>query len=127
MQTLRKMNIVHADLKPDSVLVSPSGHFVLADFDRSFVDISRAMQEQRCKYEDVSLDIASGTTRYMAPEVIKHLMWQPYSPIAREPVTPRADLWSLGLTLLEFALSAVPVFGAKVCSMFDHSALISSR
>ncbi|KZV64068.1 kinase-like protein [Peniophora sp. CONT] len=107
MNTLRDLNIVHGDVKPQNVFVSPSGHLELADFDHSFVDVSRAMREQNCAYEDVVLDAPSGTTPYMAPELLQDVMWHPRSQTPRGIVTPRADLWSLGMTLLEFALGAV--------------------
>ena len=106
LKALRKLRIVHGDIKPHNVLVSPSGHLALADFDRSFVNISNDMHEQRCIYEDVSLEMQSGTLAYVAPEVLRRGLWQPDWQAARETVTPRADLWSLGMTLLEFALAA---------------------
>lgn len=103
MKMLRDHNIVHSDIKPQNVLVSPSGHLVLADFDCSFFDVSQAMREQGdCKYEDVAMNIRHGTDPYMAPEVLQYFDESrlPSGPIP----TPRVDLWSLGMTLLEFAI-----------------------
>lgn len=60
------------------------------------------MEAQGCKnYEDVLIVHSNGTPYYKAPEVaMKH---------AQAGVTPRADMFSLGLVLLEFALQLTKV------------------
>lgn len=51
---------------------------------------------QECEYENVLISHNNGTSLYMAPENTKRSI--------RNGVTPRADMFSLGVTLLEFAL-----------------------
>ena len=87
-----------------NVFVTPKGHLTLADFDQSFVDVSQGMREQNCAYEDVSLAVRSGTYPYMSPELLRDFLCLPGQ--KRDVITPRSDIWSLGLTLLEFALGA---------------------
>lgn len=101
MEELQKHNIVHLDIKADNVFVTPTGHFVLGDYDLSYPDISSGSKNGQA-YEDIPLNHASGTCAYMAPELLE---WAS-NPSERDlrPPTQRADVWSLGITLLQFAL-----------------------
>ena len=81
------------------MFVTPSGHFVLADFDRSHPKLGLGMEVQNCAYENVRIRHSNGTDRYTGPEVPRLSELSEH-----EGVTPRADMFSLGVVLLEFAL-----------------------
>jgi hypothetical protein len=76
--------VVHRDVKPGNLLVARDGQVKLADFGiASLADVS-------------SLTVTGttlGTAAYMAPEQLQH-----------HQVGPAADVWSLGLVLLECLL-----------------------
>ena len=102
---LRAAGVVHSDIKAGNVLVSPSGHLSLADYDCSYVGLPTSDDE----YWDTKLSGFTGTVEYQAPECVfglnryNDIDWtDPAS--AALLATPRADMWSLGLVLLEFAL-----------------------
>lgn len=72
----RERNIVHRDVKPQNIFVSPDGNYKLGDF-----GIARTIEQTTCGAK-------TGTYKFMAPEVYN---LQPYG--------SRADICSLGLTL----------------------------
>ncbi len=73
--------IIHRDLKPENVLLSERGEVKIADFGLAMVrDLPRLTLE----------GAPVGTAKYMAPEQV-----------TGEEVTPRADLFALGLILFE--------------------------
>ncbi|DBB08749.1 hypothetical protein WJX82_002264 [Trebouxia sp. C0006] len=83
----RRSHMVHRDIKPANVLLSLNGEAKITDFGISaFVDSTLAV-----------CNTFTGTVTYMSPERINS---QPYS-------FP-ADIWSLGLTLLEAATGSYP-------------------
>lgn len=108
--TLHEAGIMHRDIKAENILVTPSGHVVLADFGLAF---ARPSDDIHCKHpsnivnlEALAADpepdwiVQSGTVvgslGYMAPEVITLIESTTYS--------MEADVWALGMTLLELAL-----------------------
>jgi eukaryotic-like serine/threonine-protein kinase len=74
-------DIVHRDIKPSNVLVSESGDGYLADF-----GIARAMGAAHLTLTGELI----GTAAYLAPEQVTDV-----------DVTPKADIYALGLVLLE--------------------------
>ncbi|VDB90224.1 unnamed protein product [Peniophora sp. CBMAI 1063] len=98
MEYLEECGVVNCDIKLANIFVSPSGHLALADFDLAVPDVRPAMAAQQCAYKDVCMELGcSGTSTYKAPERFRNSN-------ARGIATPRADIWSLGIVLLEFAL-----------------------
>ncbi|KAM7542295.1 hypothetical protein Aperf_G00000014165 [Anoplocephala perfoliata] len=77
LEYLHTRRIVHLDIKLQNVLLSETGHILIADFDLAY-DLSG-----RIKHLD-SKGFA-GTYEYMAPEIANHIV-----------VTTKADVWSLG-------------------------------
>jgi tRNA A-37 threonylcarbamoyl transferase component Bud32 len=81
--------IVHRDLTPANVLCGPDGTPRLTDF-----GIARLLDTTRVTAEHLTI----GTVGYMAPEQVEG-----------RDVTPAADVYALGLVLLE-ALTGAPAF-----------------
>lgn len=86
LTVLHDMGVVHADVKPENVFSSDHG-WVLGDLGSAWLRASRG-------------PAASLTPPYAAPEV-----WRGANP------TPRADLFSLGLTMLFAVTGQVPIAG----------------
>lgn len=80
--------IVHRDIKPQNVLMTPSGETKVADF-----GIARAASATVMTQTNLVL----GTAGYMAPEQA-----------AGEKVSPATDLYSLGVVLYEMLTGALP-------------------
>merc|ERR1712232_43417 len=77
--------VVHRDIKPSNILINSSGSVKLCDFGVS----GQLMDSIARTYV--------GTNSYMAPERV-----------LGDPYTVRSDVWSLGLTLVEFATGRHP-------------------
>ena len=72
--------VVHRDLKPENVLMRPSGEPVVVDFGLAALNSSSLTKTGQLL----------GTPAFMAPEQVRG-----------EEVTPRTDVWALGLVLYE--------------------------
>src|SRR6202012_2669899 len=83
--------IVHRDVKPHNILVSPEGGAKITDF-----GIARTLSEEGLAMAGRVL----GTTDYVSPEQA-----------LGQPVTGQSDLYSLGVVLYEMLTGEVPFHG----------------
>lgn len=77
----RALRVVHRDLCPQNVLLSKSGEVKITDF-----GIARALREADAAYTQAT----RGHVAYLAPELMRGL-----------PLTPRSDLFAVGVMLWE--------------------------
>lgn len=83
--------IVHRDVKPGNIMVRQDGHVFMSDF-----GIARVL-------ENITMTtMAVGTPAYMSPEQI----------IGRD-ISPRSDIYSLGVVLYEMVAGRRPFTGAE--------------
>ncbi|KAJ3533333.1 hypothetical protein NM688_g7297 [Phlebia brevispora] len=114
--SLHAANIMHRDINAANILVAPSGHVALADFGLTFTrpsddipyvpheDVEHLKEEPEPNWI-LQSGVLVGTSGYMAPEVVT---LTPESTYSKE-----ADVWSLGMTILEVALQmTTPYFFA---------------
>jgi serine/threonine-protein kinase len=89
-----RAGLVHRDVKPGNVLVTPEGRVKLTDF-----GIAKAVERS---HEDLTAEnVMMGTAKYLSPEQVLGF-----------PLDGRADLYSLGLVLYECLTGKPPFTGA---------------
>jgi serine/threonine protein kinase len=96
LATVHAAGIVHRDVKPANVLVSatPERRYLLTDF-----GIARLLEATR----ETATGTTLGTAPYLAPEQVRG-----------EVITPAADIYALGLVLLECLTGHVEYSGPAV-------------
>jgi len=86
-----RRGVIHRDLKPGNIMVTPSGRPKLVDFGIAKVALAREQPPDESTLTNHSLDDGlSGTPSYMSPEQVQ-----------RHEVDGRSDLFCLGLVLFE--------------------------
>ena len=90
LEYIHTHGIVHGDMKPENILISPGGAVKIADFGLSRAD----------SLFSLSRDKLRGTKRYMAPEQL-----------TRKKVDPRTDIYSIGVTCYELFTGESPYSG----------------
>lgn len=88
--------ILHRDLKPGNILISPDGHLKVLDFGLARRNAELAEPDRN----ESQAETVVGTLPYLAPEVIEN-----------QPIDTRADVFSLGILLHEMATGWRPFHG----------------
>jgi len=89
--------VVHRDVKPANIVVSPAGRAKLTDFGVAHVPSSTMTQTGQ----------ALGSPKYMSPEQV-----------LGQPVDPRSDIFSLGVVLYEMLVRKTPFERAGDTNIF---------
>jgi serine/threonine protein kinase len=84
--------IVHRDIKPANILVDSTGRAMVTDF-----GIARILDPEARALQPTQAGVVIGTPDYMAPEQLRG-----------EPVSQRADIYSLGVVLYEMLCGDLP-------------------
>ena len=93
---LHDRNVVHRDLKPDNIMVLPTGKIKLMDFGIAFDTSLRRITWS-------GLSQPTGTPNYMAPEQIKG-----------QRGSSRTDIYALGVILYEMLTGKLPFAGRNL-------------
>lgn len=113
LHVAHEAGIVHRDVKPGNVMVTPAGRAVLVDF-------GQAREESGADALTRTGEVF-GTPSYMSPEQVRG---------RTRDVDRRTDVWSLGATLFECLTLRKPFEGASVTETLlaiDHAPLPSAR
>ena len=99
---VHEQNLVHRDIKPSNFMVSPSGIVKLMDF-----GIAKNTDVNSAEYTQTGTGVQMGTPMYMSPEQITET----------KSVTPRSDIYSLGVVLWQMVTGEKP-YDMKTLSTF---------
>ena len=103
LDVIHRAGIVHCDVKPSNVLVTPEGRVVALDFGL----VSEQMADAAAGMASIDSSLGSlvvvGTPAYMAPEQARS-----------SHVTPAADFYSLGVMLYETLTGRQPFRGSHL-------------
>lgn len=96
-----RQGIVHRDIKPGNIILTPQGHIKVTDF--GIARIEGGSGQQMTQMGEIL-----GTPIYMPPEQV-----------AGQPVDGRSDIYALGVVLYELTTGRRPFTGDNLTTLFN--------
>jgi len=93
-----EQGIIHRDIKPDNIMITPSGLVKLAD-----LGLAKQIESESGESGLTVAGAVMGTPHYLAPEQARN----------SKDVDQRADIYSLGCTLYHMLTGSVPFSGSS--------------
>jgi len=98
--------VVHRDLKPGNLMLTPEGRLKVLDFGIATLLQPPAGELDATRTKLTEAGALTGTPQYMSPEQLRG-----------EPVDERSDIWSCGVVLYEMATGEFPFKGRTVLEL----------
>ncbi|MBN1205490.1 MAG: AAA family ATPase [Myxococcaceae bacterium] len=102
LAALHRRGVIHKDLKPSNIIVTPSGETCLIDFGIATLQLVEHV-------DAAPAPLIEGTLAYMSPEQTGRM---------NRSVDYRTDLYSLGVTLYELLVGSRPFHGRDALEWF---------
>jgi tetratricopeptide (TPR) repeat protein/TolB-like protein len=111
LQAAHERKVIHRDLKPDNIKLTPDGTVKLLDF-----GLAKQLREELTTTDDAQPNsvfstqrkVVAGTVPYMSPEQTR-----------AEELDARSDLWSFGCVAFEMLTGARPFAGMSTHELFQ--------